>query len=141
MPIVQKGVAAMSDRLPKVISPKAHAIADYVALGALVVTGALLWNRNRRASIAALSCAGAEAANTLLTDFPGGIGKLISFPTHGKIDMGLAATCSALPNFMGFNDEPEAKFFRIMGLNITTIGALTNFKHSGVRRRPLRRIA
>jgi hypothetical protein len=141
MPIVQKGVAAMSERMPKVISPKAHAIADYITLGGLVVAGTLLWKKNKRASIAALTCAGAEAANTLLTDFPGGVAKVISFPTHGKIDMGLAATCSAMPNFMGFDDAPEAKFLRIMGLNITLIGALTDFKQRGSRKPRLRRIA
>jgi hypothetical protein len=127
MPIMQKGVAAMSNRMPKVISPKAHAIADYITLGGLIVLSAICWKKNKRAAVAALTCAGAEATTTLLTNFPGGVAKVISFPTHGKIDMGLAATCSAMPNFMGFDDEPEAKFFRIMGLNITTIGALTDF--------------
>ena len=141
MPIVQKGVAVMSDRMPKVISPKSHAIADYIALGGLLLMGALFWKKNKRAAIAALTCAGAEAANTMLTDFPGGVAKVISFPTHGKIDMGLAATCSALPTFMGFGDEPEAKFFRIMGLNITTVAALTDFKQPQASRPRLRRIA
>src|SRR5260370_36224604 len=127
MPMVQKGVAAMSNHMPKMISLKVHAIADYITLGGLVAMGALLWKKNRLASIAALACAGAGAANTLLTDFPGGVAKKIKLPTHGKIDMGLGATCSALPNFMGFEDEPEAKVFRGMGLSITAIGALTDF--------------
>jgi hypothetical protein len=141
MPIMQKGVAVMSDRMPKVISPKSHAIADYITLGGLVLMGALFWKKNKRAAVAALTCATAEAANTLLTDFPGGAAKLISFQTHGKIDMGLAATCSAMPSFMGFDDEPEAKFFRVMGLNITTVTALTDFSKTQVARRPRRRAA
>jgi hypothetical protein len=139
MPIVQKGVAVMSDRLPKVISPKAHAIADYITLGGLVLAGAILWKRNKRAAISALTCAGAEAANILLTDFPGGVAKVISFPTHGKIDMGLAAASSAMPNFMGFEGGPESKFFRIIGLDITAIAALTDFRQPRVRQFRLRR--
>lgn len=141
MPIVQKGVAAMSNHMPKVISPKGHAIADYITLGGLVAMAALFWKTNKRAAIAAATCAGAEATNTLLTNFPGGVAKVISFPTHGKIDMGLAATCSAMPNFMGFDDEPEAKFFRIMGINITMVGAMTDFRQPNVYRTRTRKAA
>jgi hypothetical protein len=53
---------------------------------------------------------------------------VISFPAHGKIDMGLAATCSAMPSFMAFEDEPEARFFRLLGMNITVVTALTDFE-------------
>jgi hypothetical protein len=128
MPMMQKGVAALSDRMPKVISPQAHAIADYVTLGGLLLMSAVFWKRNKPAAVASLFCAAGEATNTLLTDYPGGVTDKISFPTHGKIDMGLAATYSALPNFMGFEDEPGARYFRIMGLGITALTALTYFE-------------
>ncbi len=141
MPIMQKGVAALADRMPKVLSPTQHAIADYATLGGLVLMTALFWKKNKRAAVAALTCAAAEATNTLLTDFPGGIADVISFRNHGRIDMGLAAVCSAMPNFMGFEDEPESKFFRMMGLNITTVGALTDFSERRPQRAKLRRTA
>jgi hypothetical protein len=128
VPIMQRGVAALSDRMPKLLSPRAHAIADYTTIGGLVLIGAMLWRRKKHAAIAAFTCAGAETANVLLTNFPGGLARTISFSTHGKIDMGLAATCSSMPDFMGFQDDPHAKFFRIMGLSITTIAALTDFQ-------------
>src|SRR4051812_2778926 len=140
MPVLQKGVAALSDRMPKVISPKAHAIIDYATIGTWFALGAMMWGRNKRAAISAMICGGAELGTTLLTDFPGGVADVISFPTHGKIDMGLAATASALPNFMGFDDEAEAKWFRIMGINITAVGAMTNF-NQGVQQRSRRRRA
>jgi hypothetical protein len=127
MPIMQQGVAAMSGRMPKILSPKQHAIADYIALGGLLLMTAALWKRHKRAAIGSLVCAGAEATNTLLTDSPGGVAKVIGFHTHGKIDMGLAAICSAIPNFFGFEDDAEAKYFRMMGLNITAVAALTDF--------------
>jgi hypothetical protein len=141
MPIMQKGVAAFSERMPKVISPQGHAIADFFTVAGLVLVGLLCWRKNKRAALAAFTCAGAEATNTLLTDFPGGAAKVISFPTHGKIDMGLAATCSAMPNFMRFEDEPEARFFRIMGLNTTVVTALTDFETIDRRSERLRRTA
>lgn len=140
MAMMQKGVALLSDRMPKVVSPKTHAIADFVTLGGLALLSALLWNRNRRAAVTSLACAGAEAANVLLTDFPGGITDKISFPTHLKVDMGIAAMCSAAPNFGGFYDEPEAQYFRALGMGITVLASLTNPKPR--KRMPaLRRIA
>jgi len=135
MPLMQKGVAAMSGHLPKVISPKTHAIIDYANLAAFITMGVLFWKKNRRASIASFICAGGKAANTLLTDFPGGVAKVISFPTHGKIDMALSAASAALPGFLDFQDEPQTKFFEMMGLSITAVGAMTDFES---QRRPQR---
>ena len=139
MPILQKGVAALANRMPKVISPKGHAIADYATIGTFFLLAGLFWGRNKRAAIAALICGGSELATTLLTDFPGGVAKVISFPTHGKIDMGLAATAASMPSFMGFDDDPEAKWLRIMGLNVTAVTAMTDFEQ--FRREPRRRAA
>jgi hypothetical protein len=36
---------------------------------------------------------------------------------------------------MGFDDEDEAKWFRIMGLNITAVGAMTDFNQERGRSR------
>ncbi len=125
MPVLQKGVAALAHKMPKVISPKAHAIADYATIGTFFTLAGLLWGKNKRAAISALICGGAELTTTLLTDFPGGVADVISFPTHLKIDFGLAAAASAMPSFMGFDDEAEAKWFRILGLNVTAVAAMT----------------
>lgn len=141
MPLMQKSVAVFSNRMPKVLSPTTHAVADYLTLGGLVLMGALLWKRKKHAALAAFTCAGAEAANNLMTNFPGGVAKVISFPMHGRIDFGLAAVCSAMPNFMGFEDEPEAKYFRMIGLNITTVAAFTDFEEPRSRPREWRRAA
>lgn len=141
MPLMQKGIAAFSDQLPKVITPKAHAIADYATLGGFLLMTAIFWKRNRRVAVAAAACAAAEAVNTMLTDFPGGVTDVISFRTHGRIDVGLAAAAGALPNFLGFADEPEGKAFRMMGLNITVVGALTDFEAKPRRRFQIRRSA
>ncbi len=135
MPLLQKGAAAIANRMPKVISPKAHAIADYITIGTWGLLAYLFWERNRPAALAAMSCGIAELTTTLLTDFPGGVTDLIDFPTHGRIDMGLAATSTALPNLAGFDEEPEAKWFRILGLNITAVTGMTQFHELGRERR------
>jgi hypothetical protein len=88
----------------------------------------LCWKRNQRAAIALAACGAAEAGVALLTDFPGGIARIIDFPTHGKIDMALAGAIFAIPGIMGFAGEPEFKYLRAMGLSITAITGLTDFE-------------
>jgi hypothetical protein len=136
MPVLQKGVAALSNKMPKVISPKAHAIADYATIGTFALLAGLFWGRHKRAAISAIICAGAELTTVLLTDFPGGVARVISLPTHVKMDFGLAAAASAMPTFMGFDDDAEAKWFRVLGLNVTTVAAMTD---TGELRREHRR--
>jgi hypothetical protein len=138
MPVLQKGVAALSHKMPKVISTKAHAIIDYATIGTLGLLAGLFWGKHKRAAISAIICAGAELTTVLLTDMPGGVADVISLPTHVKIDFGLAAMASAMPSFMGFDDDPEAKWFRFVGLNVTANAAMTQ---TGDLRRAYRRRA
>ena len=135
MPLLQKGVAAVANKMPKVISPKGHAIADYATIGMWGLMAGMFWNRNKRAAISAMICGAAELATSLITDYPGGVTDAISLSTHLKVDMGLAATATALPNFMGFDDEAEAKWFRIQGIGITGVTAMTQPLELPQRRR------
>ena len=66
-----------------------------------------------------------HTGGSLLTDFPGGVARVISLPTHVKISFGLAAAASAVPTFLAFDDDPEAKWFRIVGINLTAVAAMT----------------
>lgn len=135
MPMLQKGVAVVANRMPKVISPTAHAVADYATIAVWGLMAGLFWKRNKRAAISAMICGAAELGTSLITDYPGGVADVISLDTHLKIDMGLAATATALPNLMGFDDEAEAKWFLIQGLNITGVTAMTRPAQLPGRRR------
>ncbi len=126
MALLQRGVAAATNRMPSIISPTAHALIDYITVGAFFVMTAAFWRRNKRAALGSLMCGSAELGTTLMTDFPGGVAKVIDLPTHLRIDMGLAAMAATLPDFMGFKDEPESKWFRLLGLNITANAGLTD---------------
>ncbi|HLH09542.1 MAG TPA: hypothetical protein VKW78_20050 [Terriglobales bacterium] len=138
MALMQRGVAAATDHLPNVISPTAHAILDYITVGGFFALAIAFWRRNKRAAIGSLVCGSAELATALITDFPGGVAKVIDLPTHLRIDMGLAATAATLPDTMGFRDDPEAKWMRIMGINITANAGLTNPETGKLRRREKR---
>jgi hypothetical protein len=113
--------------IPRMHSPKAHSIADFVVVGSFFAGAALFWQPSERASIAALVCGAAELAVSRLTDYPGGIKKVIAFRAHRDIDLGLAAMTAMMPEFLAFEDESEKKFFLAQEGLITAITELTQF--------------
>jgi hypothetical protein len=131
MPVLHSSVKLLTKHMPKVVSPRTHAVLDCVTAGTFLAGGLLLLRRRRdkRAGISALVCGVAQTVTSLLTDYPGGVTGLISFPTHGKIDMGLAAMTATLPEFMGFADAQDVGFFRAQAVLITANAGLTDFGH------------
>ena len=131
MPILDQAAKTVTNRLPKVINPTAHAIIDYGMAASFFGMAALFWNRNKRAAISCLVCGAAETITSLLTDYPGGVTDEISFETHGSIDFGLAGMVASLPDMLRFADEPESRFFRIQGMALATVTGLTDFTGTG----------
>ena len=115
--------------MPKVINPRAHAVIDYLIAGSFFLTAALSWRRSKRAAISSLICGGITTANNALTDYPGGIWKVMSFQTHGKLDVGLAALTATMPGLMDFADESESQFFGLQSVVATTVTAMTDFDY------------
>ncbi len=131
MPMLQRIVAAAAGKMPKVIDPKLHAIIDYAVAGSFLAMGAVFWKRGaKRAAISSFICGGSAAANSLLTDYPGGVVRKMSFRTHGRIDMGLGAVTASLPEFMGFADDAEGRFFTGQAIAETAVTAMTDFDGS-----------
>lgn len=133
MPVVNNVAGAVTKRLPKVLSPKAHAVVDYLTAGAFLIGAALFSRRNRRAALGSLVCGGADLVLSLLTDYPGGVTDFISFPTHCKIDVGLAAMVAEMPRFMKFEDDKEKKFFTLQGGGIIGAANLTDIDRPSYR--------
>jgi hypothetical protein len=133
MPILNSAVQIAAKPFPKAISPKAHAIIDYMIVGSLLVTAAWFWRRSKRAAIAALIAGGSELAVSLLTNYPGGVKKVINFRTHRDIDFGLGAMTTTLPEFLAFKDEVEKRFFLLEGAMITAVSQLTRVPDSPTR--------
>lgn len=77
--------------------------------------------------MASLICDAAELAVSVLTDYPGGVKKVISFRAHRDIDPGLAAMTDTMPEFLEFKDESVKEFFLMQGAIITGITELTQF--------------
>ena len=133
MPILNSAIQIAAKPFPKAISPKAHAIIDYITVGSFLMTAAWFWSRSKRAAVAALISGGAELAVSLLTNYPGGVKKVINFRTHRDIDFGLGAMTATMPEFLAFKDEAERKFFLAEGAIITAVSQLTRFPDKAVR--------
>jgi hypothetical protein len=133
MPIWTSAAQIAAKPFPKTISPKAHAVIDYVTAGSFLATAGWFWRRNKRAAVAALICGGAELAISLLTNYPGGVKRVINFRTHRDIDFGLAAMTATMPDFLAFKDESERKFFLAQGAAIAGITEMTRFPDHRLR--------
>lgn len=131
MPILDKAAKLVTNRMPKVISPRTHAIIDYAMAASFFGMAAFFWRRNKPAAVSALLCGAAETITSLCTDYPGGVVREISFKTHGTIDFALSGLAASLPGMLRFNDEPEARFFRAQGIAIGAVAGLTDFTGSG----------
>ena len=129
MPLWREGVEMAMGKLPKVIRPRPHAMIDYAAAGSFMLTGALWWRRNKRAAIGSLICGGATAVNSLLTDYPGGMFRVISYRNHGRIDAGIVGLTAAMPRVMNLRNEPEARSFGLRALGQAAITGLTDFDY------------
>ncbi len=130
--LMEKGVNLLANKLPKVINPKTHAIIDYaVVAGGFFAVAGIAWKNHKRAAVASLICGLAETTVAMLSDYPGGVAKVISFEKQGQIDAGFAAVVGSMPNLMGFSDEWPAWFFRSHALAMATVTGLTDYTGEG----------
>jgi hypothetical protein len=134
MPVLDQSAKFLTNRLPKVINPTAHAVIDYAMAASFLAMGAFFWKRNKRAAVSSLICGGAEMVNALMTDYPGGVAREISFETHGAIDFGLSGMIASMPDTLRFRDDRETTFFRLQGLAMATVSGLTDFTGTGKAR-------
>lgn len=127
MSMVNTVVTKVTDRLPKSFAPRSHAVADYAILAGTLAAATVLFRRNRTAGACAIIAAAAQGANTAMTDFPGGIFKVLSFPMHGRLGLGIAAMVASMPKLMNFHKAPEARFFQLHSLALISLIGLTDF--------------
>lgn len=131
MPLLERSARWATNKMPKVIGPKTHAAIDYAVAASFFGMAALFWRRNQRAAVSCLFCGAAETMAALLTDYPGGVSRAVSFETHGAIDFGLTGLVASLPGIMRFAQDPEARFFRAEGLALAVVTGLTDFTGTG----------
>jgi hypothetical protein len=97
--------------LSHAISPGQHAVLDYGVAGTFIAFGLVMLPRHRPAALLALANGAMVLGMSLLTDYPGGVFRKLSFRAHRTGDIGQAALAGLGPILLGFADEPEATFF------------------------------
>jgi hypothetical protein len=120
----------LTDNLPgiqKIISPGAHAVLDYGVASSYFA----LWSqmRNRHRAAAGLACTNGVMvlALALLTNYPGGVFKTLSFKTHRTMDWVQAGLAGFGPLLLGFGDSPEAAPFYTQAASEVGVIAATDW--------------
>ena len=106
-----ENLASLTDDMPKVISPRVHAMLDYGVASTFLVVGMRLAGRHRRAAALAFVNAAMVLGVSMMTNYPGGIWRVISFKSHGVADAMQAALAGFGPVLLGFANDREARFF------------------------------
>jgi hypothetical protein len=117
----------IADHVPKVIDPGTHAVLDYLTAGSFIAMGFAWMNRHPRASTLAFINGASVLAASVLTDYPGGVWRKLSFRTHGMLDVMQASMSATMPALMGFGSEPEAQFFHAQAALEAGVIAATDF--------------
>jgi hypothetical protein len=107
--MTQQGLMADDNRKP--ISPAAHAVLDYTVAATFFGVGAMLASRHRPAATLAFINGAMVAGMSMLTDYPGGLLRILPFRGHRAGDIMQAALAGMGPVLFGFAGDKEANFF------------------------------
>jgi hypothetical protein len=119
-------------RLPAVISPAQHAVLDYTVAGTFLAVAQSLWSRHRPAAVLALLNGGMVLGMSLITNYPGGIARTLSFKGHRTGDIIQATLAGTGPLLFGFAGDPEATFFYGQALSEAGVIAATDWNAAQV---------
>src|SRR4051812_25205513 len=102
---------SLPSRIPAVISPTQHAVLDYAVATTFFTAWLALRHRHRKAAGLALLNGAMVLGMSMLTNYPGGVYRTLSFKTHRTGDIVQAALAGLGPALMGFSRDAEATFF------------------------------
>jgi hypothetical protein len=92
----------------KPISPGAHAVLDYGVASTYFALWGKMRNTNSAAAGLALTNAVMVLGLALMTDYPGGVFRTLSFKTHRTMDWIQAGLAGFGPVMLGFADSGDA---------------------------------
>jgi hypothetical protein len=114
--------------LARTISPAQHAVLDYGVAATFLAFGLSMRTRHRRAASLALVNGAMVLGMSLLTDYPGGVFKILSFRGHRTGDIAQALLAGLGPVLAGFGDDPEATFFYGQAVSEAGVIAATDWQ-------------
>ena len=109
------------------ISPGQHAVLDYGVAATFFGVGAALWSRHRPAATLAFLNGAMVLGMSLMTDYPGGVWRKLSFRGHRTGDMVQAGLAGFGPALFGFAGDREATYFYGQALSEAGVIAATDW--------------
>jgi hypothetical protein len=134
MSLATAAIGEVEKRLPKVIDARTHGIIDYCHAAFFFGMAIFCARRNRPAAKAALATGAFILAESLLTDYPLGAKKVISFETHGQMDTAFAGSSFMMPAWFGFSGTAAAEVFKINGFVEGAVVGMTDWNSERARR-------
>jgi hypothetical protein len=99
------------DTSDKMISPAQHAVLDYGVAATFFALGFSVLSRHRAAATLAFVNGAMIVGMSMLTNYPGGVFRTLSFRGHRTGDIIQGALAGFGPLLLGFAGDPEAKYF------------------------------
>ena len=109
--VLSEKLAGLTENVPKPITPGVHAVLDYGVASTYLAMGTQLAKRHPRAAALAFLNGALVLGLSMLTDYPGGVWRVISFKSHGVADAMQAGLAGFGPVLFGFAGDPEAAYF------------------------------
>jgi hypothetical protein len=97
--------------ITRAISPAQHAVLDYAVAATFFAFAFSVMSRHRSASRLAFVNGAMIVGMSILTDYPGGVFRTLSFRAHRTADIVQAALAGFGPVLFGFAGDPEARYF------------------------------
>jgi hypothetical protein len=117
----------------RIISPAQHAVLDYGVAATFFAFGFSMLSRHRPAAVLAFANGAMVMGMSLLTDYPGGLFRTLSFRGHRTGDIAQAAVAGLGPILLGFGNDPEAKFFYGQAVSEAGVIAATDWDAAASR--------
>lgn len=119
----------------KVISPRVHGYLDYLAVIVLLLAPSL-FDFSENAAMASYIAAGGQFLYSIITDYPLGLFKAISFRTHAGIELAVSLLLIAAPWIAAFADDGNARnFFLVSGIGLFAVWLMTDYAAADHRHR------
>jgi len=113
--------------VPRVIGPTQHAMLDYGVAASFFALGARMVGRHRGAATLAFINGAMVLGMSLLTNYPGGVWRKLSFRGHRTGDIIQAAVAGLGPLTLGFGGDREANYFYGQALSEAGVIAATDW--------------
>ncbi len=115
------------------ISPTQHAVLDYSVASFFFTLGMRYRGTNDRASTLAFVNGAMVLSLSMLTDYPGGVWRVLSFKTHRALDLVQAALTGFGPLLLGFGGEEAARVFYGQAASEVGVVAMTDWDKTSMR--------